>query len=1023
MTSIQLRARRCWPTFAYEVQSNPTSESSLDAVRIDVARKVCRDFLVSELALPLHDAEQRARRLLTFGEEVLGILVRKSPEEVGFLHRAFQEFLAAKHIASLPLVAQIGLFASRAADARWRDVLLFVAEAASRPNDVEQLVEAIETVRSGGPAADWSISLLLADITFGDARRPAALTRRLALGFCDLVETGADLSERTEVLRRVIAGLSNEQTAALVRPRLATWFPAWSDYSRTDVFGLIADWPPDPMVDQVLWRALQDDLEQVRLAAALGLAKRCARQDAWRDRLVQLSGTTSSPEIAAAAVWSLIHGWPEEAVTRAAVESCAESPNIVLDLMGVRGRIRFGDLRTTDRDRLLERVTEAEWGLSDGTASVLGAGWSGDPVAKQALLEAQKNRTRGGQSILLALAKMFPQDDEVAAQLRRDLRDHSGFLDRHDFYRVLAENFHNHPEMQQLVTGWAVNKDQTYDLAHAAGIAPIPALRTKILDTLKKPEFLIFWSVDALLDIWGMADPDVARALKRIVDWPLETLSDVADRLPEILEPEVATPLLREMVTSAATNTRIRADKALKGLKTLGATSADPSLVDDILNLDLLGDYFVANLIAVRLLEAFPDDPRVVAFALRALPHRDGLISVITLVMGHRPEVRQAILNTAAPLPSALRQALVPLLQARSVDDANARDLLAAGQREVAPGVIVASAVGSARTRLSRAECTSDYRDFLRGELNSVGPLMDGRRFGAFAASVIAGWPGMAGEAAAGERGFHIAIGLGNEARPAYEAIATHWTSVSTAFPEDELLGLLNLDAGTFIDRFADFADQAPVLRKALDAAETQAWLSRKYTPGALRYFALTQPRSGGLLERCLSMVADTGRSWNERQLQLTAAEVLAHAFVGDAEVLTRLGEMLEHELWPGPIAALCDGWPDSALMDRIFDDLAEDRRPQNHLDNSTAFKVTATKSRPERVVRNLESAATQMDGGYWDAIPFWLPTTIRRIRTDDAVSEGLMARLAAPDAAPSAKLSFASLVAASRGVAPQLTK
>lgn len=1009
---------------AYAVQADSTSDSSPDAIRLGAARQICHNLLVADLALQPHDAEARARRLLAVGEEALGILVRKSPEEIGFLHRAFQEFLAAQHITGLSLDEQVAIMGVRATDPRWRDVLLFVVEAAARATEVQILVETLEAARDAATPADWSATLLLADITFSDARRPIALTRRLTESFCELVETGPDLSERAEILRRVVAGLSNEQTANLVRPRLSTWFPAWSDFNRRGAIELIAAWPEDPAVDQVLWRVLQDDDANLRMKAATGLAARCAGNDDWRARILKLGQTTSAPGVAAAAVWALANGWPNTPSTKAAVDACAEADDPVLFLIGIRARVVLGDVRDADCDRVLEQVTGREWVALDDFLAVLTLGWSGNETVKQILLSAHRNGEGNGQAVLRALAAMYPQDDEVARQLRQDLPDRFDGWDRHEFFNVLARNFRGHPEMATLVDTWAQERNQTYELAHAAAIFPTPALKAALTATLKKPEHLIFWTVDALLDLWGMDDPDIASALRRVADWDLETMSDVADRLPEILGAEAAKPLLRQMVSEAATNIRIRGDMALKGLKAIDAIDEDSSIVGDILKMDLFGDFFVNSLTAMRLIEAAPNDPRVVAFALNALRHADGLISVITLLMGHHEPVRKAILEVVAPLPAPLRVVLTPLLQTRAVDDPFARDLLATGQDEVAQSVVVASAIATARTRVARDELTPQYKAYLGRELRAIGPRMDGRRLGAFTASIIAGWPQLAADVIAEETFYHLRMtDRLQENRLACEALAANWNRVEQAFSIEQIQEALSLEPGQFIEHFSEYADRAPSLRKALEIVDAQAWAAGKQTSASLRFMATNQPKSRSLMDRCLMVIAGHGDNWTTRQMELTAAELLANAFTGDPGVLDELARMLEHGLWSGPLAALCDGWPDSDLLEEIFQKLVNDpEQHQRHLDHASILKVVATKSKCAAVLRNLGAAATEMRGGYWDAIPFWLPTMSRRIRGDDEVAAALMSQLSSDASVPPVRMSFASLLAGSRGIGGELS-
>ena len=265
--------RRILGALAFHIQEGGRAEAGLDAISTEAAVRFCADRIVEYLGVSEADAAAGARRLIAVGEESLGILVEKSPLTVGFLHRAFQEFLAASHLNAQDLVAQCELFSRWAGDPQWRDVLLFTAQAATRESDVERIVEAIDAGACADPAIDWSRELLLCDIAFSEVVRSSTLTRRLAERFFAAVEARPFEAQRVEILQGVIAGLGSEQTALLVRPRLSLWFPKWADWNHLDAIRLIAKWS-EPEVDDVLWRCLYDDRLEHAVMAASGFRRR-----------------------------------------------------------------------------------------------------------------------------------------------------------------------------------------------------------------------------------------------------------------------------------------------------------------------------------------------------------------------------------------------------------------------------------------------------------------------------------------------------------------------------------------------------------------------------------------------------------------------------------------------------------------------------------------------------------------------------------------------------------------------------
>ena len=86
-------------------------------------------------------AADTADQLLNIAEGDLGLLVRKGPRELGFLHRIIQEQLAAEFISDrLKATDMNELFSDHVGDPRWREVLLATMWRLSRPNELSDLV-------------------------------------------------------------------------------------------------------------------------------------------------------------------------------------------------------------------------------------------------------------------------------------------------------------------------------------------------------------------------------------------------------------------------------------------------------------------------------------------------------------------------------------------------------------------------------------------------------------------------------------------------------------------------------------------------------------------------------------------------------------------------------------------------------------------------------------------------------------------------------------------------------------------
>ncbi len=116
-------ARIVFANLAFHLQSE-LPEGLIDRrVAEDVMSQFLRDDVLG-FGLAQSEARRQARALLTLGEQALGLLVERGPQELGFLHRSFQEYLAAEHIVRKPFADQFDFVKDHCTEPIWQEVLL-----------------------------------------------------------------------------------------------------------------------------------------------------------------------------------------------------------------------------------------------------------------------------------------------------------------------------------------------------------------------------------------------------------------------------------------------------------------------------------------------------------------------------------------------------------------------------------------------------------------------------------------------------------------------------------------------------------------------------------------------------------------------------------------------------------------------------------------------------------------------------------------------------------------------------------
>ncbi len=1015
---------RVLSALAFHIQQQGDPDRGVDAVPKSAATAFCRQFLEETFALPAADAQRRAEQLVGQAERSLGVLVGKSQRDVGFVHRVFQEFLAAKHISTFDLDDQLTVMRAHGTDPVWRDVLLFTINFLPRPSDVDRMVSALEELRTGDVTQDGSVILLLADIAFGGINQRPETTRRLALETFAEVETGSEAALRQELLQRVISGSTSEVTKGLVRARLRQWFPSWHDANLADATRLMEDWS-ESGVDEVHWRNLSHTRLDVRRQSAKSIAKRHGADPIWRDRLLRAARNPQSSGACAAMVQALAWGWPDDEATLALVDDARASPDLDLLLGGVSAAVQLGRQTPEDRDRLCQWLFD-EWNPPEGVGEVLAAGWPGDPELKTCLLQERRSNGRLSEGVSWILVKAFPQDDDVAgALIASDTFSKHGMLFR-GVNQALVDGYSGHPQIVAAIEARIDDyRVDPYTLSWAARIAPTPKAKAALLEGFTETAHIKFWLAGALIDLWGLDDPEVRSAMDTALTWSTKALDELGHLLPRLIPDRAACRgRLLDILRLSLTERRVRTDFALEGLAALDVT-ADPEALALALQLDVFSEKSGIFNSPVRLIQAFSKAPEVVSLALENLRTREGLISVIALFMGDDPAVRTAVIEGAAALPEDLRLRMVDGLMDRAVEDDDALGLLEEGGRESSFHLISRSLVAEARARHARGDVDDAFAQRMITEAEAIGPVMDSRRVGAVGALAVIGRTDLLCQVLGGEeekRRGPLSFWSMTADATVCAAFGEYWSVLQEAVGAEPLGKRLNLNDGAFFELFEPVLDVSPEIQAyARDALERLAGKGI-LPPAALRFAVREYPNTPRTLDLCLS-AARGGGSWDALASAFTAGELIGRYFADSTYAHDRLaGEFQEFLAYGGRIgsggalAALCEAWPQSPVLDAVFSRLRQTPPgSQPAISTAVALKLIATKSEAAVAADRLSEAANCLKGHLWDGTAFWTPAFVRRLKEDAPLFDDMLARL---DSGPTAneKLSFSTLMTAARG-------
>jgi hypothetical protein len=965
--------------------------------RDDAARLLERYFRDDEegVGLPTVEARQMTERVLEHAADRAGILVARSPHELGFYHRAILEYLAAEAIATKAPAVQLQTVRERARDPQWHEVIVGLATLTTSRPLVTSIVEEIQATRRS--ALDKLLTApLLASIAFSNAGCSPRTAREIADEILDEIEVGNCVPIRERLLEHAVRGLRSSATQEMVRGRVKRWLPRRDTY-RERLYRSIARWVPQ--TDEsiaCLWRGLHDEnIDNVREAAA-SLLRLGLDTPTLRERVLALAARSPSPQVRAAILDAAIQAdFRLTAVARDAITGAA--PRGELHLVAIRGRVAAGEQSEGDLVAMLEFAGQGgdlDYRWNGDVEAILAAGWPTSEKLKEVALESLGQRHPDLIDVRIArrvLVRTFVTDEVVAKQLAAEIAPGSHIHDS-DIWPLYAEFARDSDLVKAALDAWIPTVEYSDVETHwAARTTRSERAKRAMIAKLSGP--WPGWAAKALLEGWGIGDSEVATALRSAVDGSARTACDLAPVLPDILQDQQqARHRLLELLPEAGH----RFGFVVSGLGRIRGPAPETDIVSAILTShdeqsDALGEARFA------LFEYFADDERVSDIARRDLLGNDDARSVaaVALAAERAPELRPKILDVLGVLPTRLRLMLAQRLDGFAHDAAVA-PILAAYPHEWDGSVRAQCAVLHHSLPLPIGT-EGAALELLKAEIRKTGVTLEQARSAALAAALHAKRLDVFVEAKEfdgtpvklrpdwGHRGYN---------GPFWKEVASNWQLLKSTFGAD-LFGRLALDNPEMWDALAIAATRSRELVADV-IVHAQQRTADELGPNTLRLLVRELPRGTALrdlLLRCISPGAqDTTRlTWWYENPRSVAVELLADTFARDQDTLTLVSPSVPKEGCPPvlPTIALTIGWPDCTELDRLFVYLR---------DNNIRFpdvgygSVVATKSKSGivmKVLANYDDYSSRLRS--WE-LRIVTRLFLRRLRMDDEVYDQALA-------------------------------
>jgi energy-coupling factor transporter ATP-binding protein EcfA2 len=979
------------------------------------ARDILRAYLASPRGFDLTtaDASVAAGEILSVNAETQGLIVEKAPNEVGFVHASFEEFLAAEHVSSWPFSEIEAFVRTRSGDGRWRNVITNLLSKIQRRDELDRLVAIIEE-----PEQDQLLRFhkeaLLGDVAFGAAGRSPTTARRLALSTMRRVETEDWLPARREALASVLRGLADPALKADIQLRLERWLPARIE-RRAALIGEFGSWNPTTALQETLWQAMHDEDSGVQRAAAAAYAKvfgpsaeGCQHLLSWIRRARDLAA-------AAAMLESLALGWPTVPEAMQLFDEAFQSHSGALRLCGILGLAEAGTVPEEAREVVLRGQnfsSNLSYPYRELAVAMLMKYWPGDDTLVQSalqrasgdihspweydaaiayLMESPTDRADVRAWILGQFATKFPFH---ASAGKRSWANLGRFAKVDSEIRASANAFWLEPA-NRLINMYMLP-------SYTAQIADEPVADALLGVLLEKENQLHrHWAVIALLVGWGRNDPKIRFAMDVLAHTNDDNLVDLVALLAEILPDKTAA---RERLVRMGPRADVRRDLLAAGLEACGCDHTDDEAVEAIFAQPVNMNHIFGPSLA--LFRAFGAHPQVRALALTSLHEADGPLPAIAAAYGGTPDFAEVLLAAATPLPIDLRTQIIEIA-ANGAAGTVLEAVLSRCMLETDPELRVRMVIAHYRSLPPSARDAA--KPALLAKAAAVGPDFEAVRAAALAGLIMVG--GLDVLAQLGERGQPAELGtisLRGDIPTIDRLICERFGDFEATFGDTLPKRLKSFaQEGRLAEILSVAPGASPEARAAFLALAEGGKLPR--TLGPLRALAAEWPRSDLLLAHCWKTLSSLNDRNDRAFINAEIGLILREQFPADSAVRKRLIDEFASRPSAATAMTLAIFAPDADVLPRITD---FDVLGREFSDWAIAAHVAAHRTDAVAFCAFLEAMVTRPWRSQFDAQSITNLAVEERLQLDPDLEVLLTARIA-ENVHPSVSGSFARYLAA----------
>lgn len=712
---------------AYEMQVNYPHGN----VPIDNAKIFIKEYLSDEskeFGLIKREATRQTDEFVDIGESEIGILVKKSTDEIGFFHRSLQEFLTALYASTETSANQKSLINKYIFNEQWMDVFLGLFSLLQRTSDVEDLVEYIANLKCE-EHEEMSKELLLAKVAFGDNKCSALTAKNISKKTFKSIEMGEYLPHRRELIKIVVNGYNSNKLHHEIVDMLGYWTPKQEHYSSGLFEQVERHWPVDDITRNMLLIGLSSEDIYTKKTASNVIARKLSSDKEMLRLLMKLIKETMNYETRMVATSTVISGWINSREAKTLYNNLELSSSKLAILLRVLYESKKGIFNENNREFLIA-CSEFHRDLSNVWNSIilecLNMGYIDDSL-RNICMERVFSYGRGSSNFDYDMARKilcvnYYDNAEFLSVFIEDLKnEHPHLLALHDIDIEFIEKVVKKSEVfHNVIEEWAIkNKFSSYSMYH---LFKTKKMKKHLLEEIVSDSSFIHWPVGALLYNWGMKDVDVKAAILKIVNESDRKSSVIAHLYPIIFENKNECYCRLLILLKSKNINHMHYKRIIDAILSI-SSDAQRKEVFGLVCTIVSAPGFRSSEKYLPLLWGMKElTPEIEKLAFDSLNGKDRNINIVAAIVHDRDDLRKRLIDDIKVLDTPLRATISTLLSEINTDD-SAYDLLNNYYLEVDASIKIQSAIGVYTSPLSVSSDDVVSRNYerLESEVYAVG--------------------------------------------------------------------------------------------------------------------------------------------------------------------------------------------------------------------------------------------------------------------------------------------------------------